>query len=263
MKIDQVCYYLCPYFFQIGKVKLELSLEQIVHGLCTDINKLEVARAKNDDPTVKKAEESLSYGLQTLAEVMREHLPFRRECMLTAFSLTPTEKLFKEIEKLAQDSGFKKDTKSEDMEVDKFEMKEDLNHFESVCQDFVESLDSKGFGTAPTKLRVNSVLCERKTRNLEGLISIQGDLVTQAKNYDPVKAPLKTMTAEALGIKRPRLVDDLLTMVNAPRWHLLSWVLDWPQLEEQCQALLRNPDIKRPTKELKYLVIDYTQFDEW
>ena len=118
-------------------MKLELSLEQIVHGLCTDINKLEVARAKNDDPTVKKAEESLSYGLQTLAEVMKDKLPFRRECMLTAFSLTPTEKLFKEIEKLAQDSGFKKDTKNEDMEVDKFEMKEDLNHFESVCQDFL------------------------------------------------------------------------------------------------------------------------------
>ena len=154
-------------------------------------------------------------------------------------------------------------TNTEDMEVGTFEMKEDMNYFESVCQDFVESLDTKGFGTAPTKLRVNSVLCERKTRNLEGLISIQGDLVTQAKNYDPVKAPLKTMTAQALGIKKPRLVDDLLTMVNAPRWHLLSWVLDWPQLEEQCQALLRNPDIKRPTKELKYLVIDYTQFDEW
>ena len=245
---------------EIGEVKLELSLEQIVHGLSTDVNKLEVAKAKNDDPTVKEAEESLSYGLQTLAEVMWEHLPFSRECILTAFSLTPTEKLFKEIEKLAQDSGFK----NEDMEVDKFEMKEDLTHFESVCQDFQESLDTKGFGTAPSKLRVNSVLCARKARNLEGLFSLQGDLVTQAKNYDPGdEDPLKTMTPEAFGIERQSVVDNLLTMVNAPRWHLLSWVLDWPQLEEQCQALLRNPDIKRPTKELKYLVIDYTQFDEW
>ena len=244
-------------------MKLELSLEQIVHGLCTDINKLEVARSQNDDATLKKAEESLSYGLQTLAEVMREHLPFRRECILTAFSLTPKEELFKQIERLAQESGFKKDTKNEDMDVDTLEFKENDAEFESVCDNFVNSLHTKGFGTAPTKLRVNSVLCERKPRNLEGLISIQGDLVTQAKNYDPVKAPLKTMTAEALGIKRPRLVDDLLNMVNGPRWHLLSWVLDWSQLEEKCQDLLRNPDIKRPTKELKYLVIDYTQFDEW
>ena len=58
-------------------------------------------------------------------------------------------------------------TNTEDMEVDTFEMKEDMNYFESVCQDFVESLDTKGFGTAPTKLRANSVLYERKSRKLE------------------------------------------------------------------------------------------------
>ena len=52
------------------------------------------------------------------------------------------------------------------MEVDTFQMKDDMNYFESVCQDFVESLNTKGFGTAPTKSRANSVLRERKPRNL-------------------------------------------------------------------------------------------------
>ena len=107
------------------------------------------------------------------------------------------------------------------------------------------------------------MLCEKKHRNLEGLISIQGDLVTEAKNYDPVKAPLKSLTAKALGLSNTKLMDDLLIIIDGPRWHLLTWVLDWPKLEEQCQALLRDPNIRRPTKELKYLVIDYTQFDEW
>ena len=220
---------------------------------------------------VNKLEESLSYGLQTLAEIMREHLTFRRECILTAFSLTPKRELFDKIVHLAQESNFIASTTPEKSssiktestsEKDKYEWssmaKED---FDSACQNFIDTL-GKGFGTAPTKLRANAVLTEKKERNLEGLISIQGDLVTEAKNYDPVKAPLKTMSASELGI-RQRLVDDLLIMINAPRWHLLSWVLDWPQLEEQCLALLQNPDIKRPTKELKYLVIDYTQFDEW
>ena len=55
-------------------------------------------------------------------------------------------------------------TNTEDMDVDKFEMKEDVNYFESVCQDFVESLNTKGFGTAPTKLRANSVLRVRKRK---------------------------------------------------------------------------------------------------
>ena len=56
------------------------------------------------------------------------------------------------------------------MEVDTFEMKDDMNYFESVCQDFVESLNTQGFGTAQTKLRSkgNSVLRQRKSRNLEG-----------------------------------------------------------------------------------------------
>ena len=58
-------------------------------------------------------------------------------------------------------------TKTEDMDVVTFEMKEDMNYFESVCQDFVESLTTKGFRTAPTKLKANSVLGGRKTRNLE------------------------------------------------------------------------------------------------
>ena len=73
-----------------------------------DINKLQVARDKNqEDSMVKKLEESLSYGLQTLAEIMREHLTFRRECILTAFSLTPTQPLYQKIVQLAQESNFK------------------------------------------------------------------------------------------------------------------------------------------------------------
>ena len=39
------------------------------------------------------------------------------------------------------------------MDVVTFEMKEDMNYFESVCQDFVESLTTKGFRTAPTKIK--------------------------------------------------------------------------------------------------------------
>ena len=47
------------------------------------------------------------------------------------------------------------------------------------------------------------------------------------------------------------------------RWHLLSWVMDWPDLEKTCLKLLDNPGLRVPSEELKYLNIDYTQFDEW
>ena len=47
------------------------------------------------------------------------------------------------------------------------------------------------------------------------------------------------------------------------RWHMLSWVMDWNELKTKCLKLLENPSIRLPTEELKYLNIDYTQFDEW
>ena len=59
------------------------------------------------------------------------------------------------------------------------------------------------------------------------------------------------------------MTDDLLIVISAPRWHLLSWVMDWPELERTCLKLLNNPELRLPSEELKYLNIDYTQFDEW
>ena len=91
----------------------------MVRGLCCDINKLEVARSTNDDSMVKRTEQNLSYGLQTLAEIMKDdttdHLVFERECILTAFSLNPTPDLYEKIVALAQRSGF---IQSESMDLD-------------------------------------------------------------------------------------------------------------------------------------------------
>ena len=39
--------------------------------------------------------------------------------------------------------------------------------------------------------------------------------------------------------------------------------MDWPTLEQKCKELLENPQIRKQDSELKYLVIDYTQFDDW
>ena len=91
-----------------------------MRGLCSDINKLEVARVKHDEALTKATENSLSYGLQTLAEVMHDHLTFKRECILTAFSLTPTQSLYKRIAELAQESGFSTaEVKTEESETSK------------------------------------------------------------------------------------------------------------------------------------------------
>ena len=89
-----------------------------------------------------------------------------------------------------------------------------------------------------------------------------GDLVTEAANYDPVALPVSSFTAQKLKL-HPRTVADLLICINSSRWHLLSWVMDWTSLEQKCRELLENPEIRKQDSELKYLVIDYTQFDDW
>ena len=94
------------------------------------------------------------------------------------------------------------------------------------------------------------------------LFNLLGDLITEAANYDPVAAPMPSFTAKKLNL-HPRIVADLLIVINSSRWHMLSWVMDWPSLEAKCRNLLENPEIRKQDSELKYLVIDYTQFDEW
>ena len=81
-------------------------------------------------------------------------------------------------------------------------------------------------------------------------------------NYDPSRRPLSTLTPKTLGLPKD-IVADLLTVVEAPRWHILTWVLDWHTLEEKCLELLKAPEKKKTKKDLEYLVIDYTQFDDW
>ena len=97
---------------------------------------------------------------------------------------------------------------------------------------------------------------------MEGLLSIQGELITEAANYDPTVQPCQSLSSEALGLS-PEITSDLMILISAPRWHLLSWVLEWPDLQRTCAKLLANPSLRIPSEELKFLNIDYTQFDEW
>ena len=39
--------------------------------------------------------------------------------------------------------------------------------------------------------------------------------------------------------------------------------MDWKELHQKCIKLLEDPSLRVPSDELKYLNIDYTQFDEW
>ena len=103
---------------------------------------------------------------------------------------------------------------------------------------------------------------KKKARNLEGLISIRGELITEAANYNPLDVPCRSLQPDVLQLSR-QLTDDLLILISAPRWHMLSWVMAWPELHTKCADLLKDPTLRDPIEDLKYLNIDYTQFNGW
>ena len=137
----------------------------------------------------------------------------------------------------------------------------DWEDFESTCVSAEDPYSGAKFGRAETKLGKNFKK-KKRFRNLEGLLSIQGELITEAANYDPTVQPCQSLSPEALGLS-PEITSDLMILISAPRWHLLSWVLEWPDLQRTCAKLLANPSLRIPNEELKFLNIDYTQFDEW
>ncbi|KAL2713832.1 serine-rich adhesin for platelets-like isoform X2 [Vespula squamosa] len=118
-----------------------------------------------------------------------------------------------------------------------------------------ETTNSKSPETCPT--------AENVERTLDALILIKGDAVTGSANYDEKSVPNQVLDAEKLGLS-PQLCDDLSVVLSSPRYHMLSWVLDWKELNNLCERYLENAEEMRNTnKELKYLNIDYSQFKDW
>ena len=62
---------------------------------------------------------------------------------------------------------------------------------------------------------------KKKVRNLEGLISIRGELVTEAANYNPLEVPCRSLQPDSLKLP-PKLTSDLLIVISAPRHSNLS-----------------------------------------
>jgi hypothetical protein len=62
----------------------------------------------------------------------------------------------------------------------------DQEAFLQTCDQLVASLQTTRFARAETKLRSNKTRHKKKFRNLEGILAIQGELITEAANYDPL-----------------------------------------------------------------------------
>lgn len=65
------------------------------------MNEVEQQKMKNDKDKVREAEVSLSSGFLLLADLVKDNLGVCRECVLTAFSLNPTQSCYDRIKAMA------------------------------------------------------------------------------------------------------------------------------------------------------------------
>ena len=52
----------------------------------------------------------------------------------------------------------------------------------------------------------------------------QGELITEASNYNPLDTPCKSLTPEALHLSK-QMTDDLLIVISAPRSVIVMMIL--------------------------------------
>jgi len=288
----------------------ERVLGMFVKALLCDINDGEDSKRSKYTKAVRATR--LARGFWLLSEVVSDRMTLCRECVLTSFSIKPTQVALDRMLELATLSGV---NQTEEVSGDEEEgadgegeivppksglhcrvtadgggaekktqflkayhqalkvqkqtrplsqlfgtFKQSADKLDECLETFLSQLQDKSFQVAPTKLRTKKV--KKKVRNLEGLISIRGELVTEAANYNPLEVPCRSLQPDSLKLP-PKLTSDLLIVISAPRWHMLSWVMSWPELKQACADLLKDPTMKEPIEELKYLNIDYTQFNGW
>ncbi|CAH1394390.1 unnamed protein product [Nezara viridula] len=207
---------------QLGSQVKSLCIELYIRGFTTNINLIEHHKSSSDDEKILKAEILLSHSFLELSEILCDNIIIYKECLLTAFSLYPTKDCLKRLEKAALLCGSCKNESSD---------LKDQDNIWNNCKN------------------VSCILKNKKTEE-QFIEAVNG---------------LNILNSELLGLA-PHLCDDLSTVLSNPRCQTLSWSLGWMILKKKCEDYLtayfdkekrnnRNP-------ELKYLNIDYSQFEK-
>lgn len=91
-----------------------------------------------------------------------------------------------------------------------------------------------------------------------------GDFQSQPK-IEAALSTTNTLLCEALRPEKlgldPLLCDDLAVLLSCPKYHLLSWLLSWPDLHRMCVMYLRDPQsVKNIVKDLQFAEPDYSLY---
>lgn len=231
-------------------------LSILIRGITLHLNRLEVHRIKKGKEEIAKIEKELALVYLDLSNVLGDYPKLAREATLTAFSLEPSADNFAKVQNCPRNPPMKPELPPKIVE-DSGEPKPKLMKFDPEAfapDDLIKDLEAK--------VQLEPKVPSNGDDNNIGLLCIEGHSLTSRWNYNPETHPMKAFQVP-LFEGHSTLLSDLLIVLNAPRWHLLSWLHDWELLESRCRALMADIKVKATPEELEYLVIDYTQFDEW
>lgn len=191
-----------------------------------------------------------------------------RECVLSAFSLYPTEESFLDVEQMAIASGKLKpenDVESNDKRIEPLDTGQNKNWNCPLHAPYDESLKTDDqvvdlcSRCGSFRIRAsNSIDC-----SMDSILSITGNSLTTHNNYDAMRAP--NFVLDSLKQHIPlKLCEDLLAVIGAVRCKTLTWLHEWPELHKACYNYLYYKEgTYKSDIGLNFLNIDYELFKDW
>lgn len=210
----------------------ETALRVFCSELTKEINVLEHQKFITLDASIiLDLEKQTSLRYLYLARILHAHPNLEKECILTAFSMNPTNECFQLVCKLAE------------------------------TQIAEEATDVATTAAATTSAQNESIDALPTLTCSERLLS--------SKEYDASRAPNHLL--DSLTCLSETVRSDLVSLLTVPRIKNLNWLVPWPELKKECEALL-NAEKKFEIVEnttaasmdkLKYINLNYDDFKDF
>lgn len=253
-------------------------LRCLIRAINQNMNEIEQHRVCRNNEKLKFTHELLAKGFLLTAEVFREYRNIFRECLLTAFSLTPTRESLQRLEDFVNTdvADANNGSKTPDAAIEnKIKSEPESNPVNAEDQNVV---NFETANTPPYAIISENVAHDQKPTNNE-LNAIFKTMGVDSENNDQneTKAELNTSSSsvsetikgtssayisemESMMIE-DSIRTDLNSILRYQRHHTLTWDLEWPVLKVNCEKYHEMFEKRGFDEvELKYLELDYNQF---
>ncbi|KAL1455570.1 hypothetical protein WDU94_009655 [Cyamophila willieti] len=203
-------------------IDLPFCIDLFTRATTISINEFSSTKISKEEK--KKLSQTLCVRFLRLAELFNSCRGIKKECLLTAFTLYPTQELLKEIVDLLPPQVRIKQEVLSDEEMEQVPSSMDCgNNDGSDDIIFVKSIKQH----SDTELSVVDIICR------------EGEQVDLSKIQ----------------------CEDLYILLLGPRQSTLSWSMDRKEFHDACLDFMKNFETQYEEKELTYLKVDYSKFD--